>query len=60
MEVGRFHEEFQPEELYPAWCWIDDLERAGVIGVNDALQWKAGIYELMERWGLGRMIWLRG
>ena len=26
----------EPDELYPAWKWIDLMERHGVIDVNDS------------------------
>ena len=42
----------KPADLYPAWKWIDLMERAGEMGGVEAQRWKRGIFGLMELWGL--------
>ena len=42
----------KPDELYPAWKWIELMERRGEIDAAEAHRWKDGILGLMERWGL--------
>ena len=41
----------KPADLYPAWKWIDLMERAGEMGGVEAQRWKRGIFGLMELWG---------
>ena len=43
----------EPDDLYPAWKWIDPMERHGQMEAAEAQCWKDGSFGLMERWGLG-------
>jgi hypothetical protein len=43
----------KPDDLYPAWKWIDLMEQHGRMDPAEAQRWKDGIFGLMERWGLG-------
>ena len=43
----------KPDDLYPAWKWIDLMEQHGRMAPTEAQRWKDGIYALMELWGLG-------
>ncbi len=42
----------RPEELYPAWRYLDLMEEVGEMPPQEAKRWKDGIFGLMERWGL--------
>ena len=40
------------DDLFPVWCLVDSLERAGEMAAEDAVSWKHGIFGLMMLWGL--------
>ena len=42
----------RPDDLFPVWCLVNSLERAGEMPAEDAVRWKHGIFGLMELWGL--------
>ncbi len=42
----------KPDDLFPAWKWIDIMEECGEIEADEARGWKKGIYGLMVMWGL--------
>ena len=42
----------RPADLYPAWKWLDLMERAGEMGGVEAQRGKRGIFGLMQLWGL--------
>ena len=44
MEPQKALAALSPDDLFPVWCWVDDLERAERIDVEDALRWKHGIF----------------
>ena len=41
-----------PDDLFPAWRYIDMMEQQGEINREEAQRWKEGIYGLMQLWGL--------
>jgi hypothetical protein len=52
MDLREALEALSPEDLFPVWCWIDDLERTEQIDAEEATLWKHAILELMQLWGL--------
>jgi len=42
----------KPDDLFPAWKYIDLMEQQGELGADEARRWKEGIYGLMRLWGL--------
>ena len=41
----------KPADLYPAWKWVELMERACEMDSTEAQRWKRGIFGLMELWG---------
>ena len=42
----------EPDDLWPAWRFVDLLEKAGEMDADEAQQWRDGIFGLMRRWNL--------
>jgi len=42
----------KPDDLFPAWQYIDLMEQQGEIDPEEARQWKEETYGLMQLWGL--------
>jgi hypothetical protein len=42
----------KPEELQPAWRYIDTLERLGALDPAEAALWRDGLFERMVAWGI--------
>ena len=42
----------EPDDLWPAWRFVDLLERAGEMDAGEAKRWRDGIFKLMLRWRL--------
>ena len=38
----------KPDDLFPAWKWIDIMEQQGEIEAGEARLWKDGIYGLIN------------
>jgi len=55
MELQRALNALSTEDLFPVWCWVDDLERAGRIDQLETRRWKHGIFGLIELWGVERV-----
>ena len=50
--VSRTLALLNPDDLWPAWRWIDLMERHGGMCAEEARGWKDGIHDLMVLWGL--------
>ena len=42
----------RPEDLFPAWRYVDLLEEMGEMHPREARRWKEGVYGLMVLWGM--------
>ena len=51
-EVARTLSRLQPDDLWPTWCRIHELEELGAIDPKEAVRWKHGIFGLMVLWDL--------